>query len=159
MLRSIKSEKAQAAVELAIIASIIILAFSSLINFTEKINRTQAHMQDVFRRQLISAYGSGASHTTRDLYYRAPNIIDPLVPGELVYLPGSTGKVLWNSHGGGTDAEVGWDDSSDNGKDFGKIEYTKTLRRTENPGSFPVTQRTVTYYDAVAGRVITRSGP
>lgn len=158
MLRLIRGEKAQAAVEIAIVASIIILAFSSLINFTEKINRTQAHMQDVFRRQLKAAYASGASHSTQDMYYRAPNIIDPLAPGELVYLPDSKGKVLWNSHGTGTDSEVSWDGGT-NGKEMQKMEYTKTLTRTENPGSWPVTQRKVTYYDAVAKQVVTKVGP
>jgi len=154
MLRLSQNKKGQAAVEIAILASIIILAFSSLINFTEKINRTQAHMHDVFRKQLRAAYGAGASHGTGSTFYRAPNIIDPYVPGELVYL-NSSGKILWNSHGKGTDADISWTGESERQK----IQYTKTLTRTEKPGSYPTTERIVTYYDGVAKRVITNRGP
>ncbi len=155
MWQLIKGKKAQSAVEIAVLASIIILAFSSLINLTEKINRTQLHMQNVFREQLSAAYASGASKGTGISSYRAPNIIDPYAPGELVFLKSSGGKVLWSSHGGEIEADISKGDK----EDLEKIEYEKTFRRIEKPGSLPETQWTVVSYNVATGSVATRSGP
>lgn len=130
MRRLMKSEKAQAALEVAIVASIMILAFSSLINFTEKINRKQRHMQNTFRSQLRLAYGNGYAGGSQPEYYRAPNIIDPYAPGELVYLPSSQGEVRWNSQGTGTREDVGRDGPK--GKEWEKLEYIKTFTRKES---------------------------
>jgi len=167
MLKLIKDAKAQAAVELAIIAGVIIVAFASLINFTEKINRTQERMQTIFRKgQLPLAFSSGQTSAGTLFYvYRAPNIKDPYVPGELVYFK-SSGDMLWGSQGNETFSPVTGTEIDKNDKNVEfytdkqseNINYTKTLTRTENLGSYPVTNRTVTYVDET-GKTITRSGP
>ena len=152
MWRLMQDEKAQAAVELAIIASIMILAFSSLISFTEKINRTQKHMQDVFRKQLIAAHGTGYSSSKDAEFYRAPNIIAPYEPGELVFLSNSKGRVRWNSHGTGSNADVG----KVNNSQWQNIDYTNTLTHKEVPGGLLDARHVVRYIHPITGKVVTR---
>ena len=152
MRRLIRGEKAQAAVELAILASVMILAFSALITLTEKVNRRQDHIQKVFRAQLAAAYQTGqASSTAASTYYRAPNIIDPYAPGELVFLT-SSGHVLWKGGSSGTNTDVSWTDN----KQLENISYTKQIIRKEAPGGLLDARHKVSYYDPIKGKVVTR---
>lgn len=148
-----KSKKAQAATELAIIGSIIILAFSYLITFTAKINMRQELLQEVFRNMLQGAVKTGQSHASKEAFMRMPNILDPYAPGTLTPIKAS-GSVLWSSgkvksNDETTTVNAKWD--ADTQVESGT--YTKTFTRTENPGEYPVTRRTVTYGG------VTRPGP
>lgn len=148
MLCLFKNKKAQAAIEIAIIGSLIILAFSYLITFTAKINLKQEHFQNVFRKMVKAAGASGKSHANPILFQRMPNIIDPYVPGTLSPVGRASGKILWSSGKARSDVNI---TDEDHIKESGT--YTKTFTRTEVPGKYPVTQRTVTYGG------VTRSGP
>lgn len=148
----LRSQKAQAAVELAILGSIVILAFSALITLTEKVNRRQDLMQKIFRARLAAAGKSGsASNTDVNTYYRAPNIIDPYAPGELVSLK-DTGSVVWTGTGNAVNTNVSWSDN----KQLENIHYTKKIIRQETPGQLPKAYHEVTYYDPIAGKEVTR---
>lgn len=151
MLQLINNNKAQAAVELAILGSIIILAFSALITLTEKVNRRQDLIQKVFRARLASAGKSGQAASEINTYYRAPNIIDPYAPGELVSLKDS-GSVYWSGTGKTNPSTVTWSEN----KELEDITYTKKLIRQETPGQLPKAYHEVTYYDPIADKEVTR---
>ncbi|MEK7308297.1 MAG: hypothetical protein AAB089_04430 [Nitrospirota bacterium] len=149
----IKSEKAQAAVELAVVASIIILAFSALITLTEQVNRTQSHIQKTFKARLAEAKTQGYSTAQEGDYYRAPNIIDPYAPGEPVFLR-TSGKVLWKGSGKFSETDAEW---NENGYSE-KIKYNKKLIRKSksDPGGELDARHEVTYYDPIAKKEVTR---
>lgn len=151
MLRLIRSKKAQAAVEIAILSSIIILAFASLINLTERINRTIDHMNKVFQQRLAQAGKSGSSSSAINRYYRAPNIVDPYAPGELVFLDES-GHVLQSGGKDYADVEITWEPDSA----LEDIQYTKKLIRSESKGGLPEARHRVTYTDPITHVTTTR---
>lgn len=139
------SKKAQAAVELAIIGSLIILAFSYLIIFTAKVNMRQKHLQDVFK-ELVGGAGNptgGRSHATAILFERLPNILEPYSPGQLTPISKVSGKVLWSPGGTRGDYDAGAKWGNDYSEEWGT--YPKTFTRTEVPGKYPTTRRTVEY--------------
>ncbi len=147
-----KSKKAQAATELAIIGSIIILAFSYLITFTAKINMRQELLQEVFRNMLQGAVKTGKSHASPTAFMRMPNILDPYAPGELTPIKAS-GSLLWSSGKAKSNDEAKLSAKWDAHKQVESGTYHKTFKRTEKYGEFPETKRTVDY-----GGVV-RQGP
>lgn len=150
MLVSCKNKNGQAATELAIIGSLIILAFSYLIIFTAKVNMRQEHLQNVFRNMLNGAAAAGKSHASATVFQRMPNILDPYSPG--TFSPVSTsGKILWASGKAKGDTEINAEWKKDYMTESGT--YHKTFTRTEEHGRLPETKRTVDYDGVV------RQGP
>jgi len=150
MLQLIKNKKGQAAVEIAIIGSVIILAFASLISLTERVNRTQHHVQEVFNAHLASAKKSGdASSAAVDAYYRAPNIMDPYAPGELVKVKNS-GHVLWGGTKS-TDPSIVSDEKWTATEQWSHIIYKKKLIR-EGEKAY----HEVRYPDPITGKNVVR---
>lgn len=98
MLCRFKDKKGQAAVEIAVIASVMIGAFAALIGLTESINRQQNHIQYTFRAHLKAARGgSGGGYVGGnpcDYYYLTPNIPDPYTPGD-VSSASASNAVFW----------------------------------------------------------------
>ncbi|MDD5119835.1 MAG: hypothetical protein PHR84_00795 [Candidatus Omnitrophica bacterium] len=94
----LRDRKAQAVLELAILGSLLIMAFSIAIKYGEQYNREQSYMQQTFRGNLKmarKALGS-TSYGTTD-FRRSSNMIDPMELGELQQF-GSSNQVLW-THG------------------------------------------------------------
>lgn len=142
MLNLFKVKKGQAAIELAIIGSLIILAFSYLITFTAKVNMRQEHLQNVFRNLLNGAATAGQSHAIATAFQRTPNIMDPYSPGTFTPVEAS-GKILWSSGQARGDTEVNAEWRPDHMTESGT--YHKTFTRTEQPGGLMETSRTVDY--------------
>jgi len=92
MLITIK--KAQAATELAILGSLLIVAFAFLVNYSEKINRQQSYLMQAFRQAL----GTRGSYTMV-AYRRMANVARPKELGQLDTFSGS-GQVVWGAGGG-----------------------------------------------------------
>ncbi len=150
MVNLIKVKKGQAATELAIIGSLVILAFSYLIIFTAKVNMKQEHLQNVFRNLLNGAATTGQSHASATAFQRTPNIMDPYSPGTFSPVEAS-GKVLWSSGQARGDTQVNAEWQSGSMTESGV--YHKTFTRTEQPGGLMETRRTVDF-----GGVV-RQGP
>ncbi len=142
MLGLLRNKKAQAMVEIAIIGSLIILAFSYLIIFTAKVNFKQLARHYAFRQTMAAAKKKGKSYLNPVFYQRMPNILDPYAPGS--FSPANpSGSVLWS----------GGDSPQDSLPDLGarwKVgetheddEYSKEVKRTEEYGHYPVTRREV----------------
>lgn len=96
MKKMFGKRKAQAVLELAILGSLIIMAFSILISYSEKYNREQSYMQQTFRAALKKAQeiNNSASWTTTD-FRRMPNVTNPMEIGTLQQF-GSGNSVLWS---------------------------------------------------------------
>jgi len=92
----LKSQKAQAVLELAILGALIITAFSIWISYSEKYNREQSYMQQTFRAALKEAknINNSASWDTID-FRRMPNVANPMELGELQQFS-SSNNVLWS---------------------------------------------------------------
>jgi len=152
MLCRIKGKKAQAAVEIAFVASLMIAAFAALISMTEMINRRQNHIQQVFRAHLKKAKETTGltKGEVADYYYLTPNIPDPYVPGDVG--SASTGNsVLWTvkdptEQPGDPTPVTGYWTGTENLKNA-NIPYVKTLTRTETPGNPPEAWHSVTRQD------------
>lgn len=178
MAKLLKSRKAQAATEIAIIGSLMILAFSYLILFTFKVNMRQELLQGLYTNLLKQARaqkndgvvvivnGKARSGLVYErgipAYTRGPNILEPYSPGQFMATD-PAGRVFW-SHGK-------W--KTDDQSSPAKIKVRKTWnailvrdeqtyeKHFERSGSKPRTQWTVTYaeIDETGGAEITRTGP
>jgi type II secretory pathway pseudopilin PulG len=88
-------ENGQAVTELAILGALIIVAFSFLINYSEKLNRQQANIQQTFRLALEEAGKANNYATyTKRVFMRMPNVANPMELGQLEHLS-DTSHVLW----------------------------------------------------------------
>lgn len=91
------NRKAQAATELAILGSVVIIAFAFLVNYSEKLNRQQANIQQTFRAALKEARAAnnvnGASYT-KVVFRRMANVATPMELGQLQSFSSSS-NVLW----------------------------------------------------------------
>ena len=89
------NKKAQAATELAVLGSLIIVAFSFLIQYSEKINRQQSYIQQTFRAALAEARNANKSASyTRVAFRRMPNVSSPMELGQQQTFSSSS-NVLW----------------------------------------------------------------
>jgi len=90
------SRKAQAILELAILGSLIIMAFSIVISLSENFNRQQSYMQQTFRSALYKAQENNdtAAVSTVD-FRRMPNVGSPMEIGSLNQF-NSGNSVLWS---------------------------------------------------------------
>jgi len=87
--------KAQATTEFAVLGSLIIVAFAFLINYSEKLNRQQANLQQTFRAALSEARAANNSAVyTKVAFRRMPNISNPMEIGQLQSFS-SSANVLW----------------------------------------------------------------
>lgn len=140
-----KNNKGQAATEVAIMGSLIILAFSYLISLAARINVQQLQIQESFKVAKKEAFNQNVERTGGNFKYtRLPNITNPYEPGELVIVSGG-GKVLWSN---GAQEEPNYIDvtSPDTYAEAGS--YKVVFTRTENPGSYPETHRKVYFPSA-----------
>jgi len=87
--------RAQAVLELAILGSLVIMAFSIAIEYSEQANHDQAVMHRTFRATLKKAKALNSSATWSSMEYsRLPNITNPMELGA-IQQSGSTNNVLW----------------------------------------------------------------
>jgi hypothetical protein len=78
----IESRKGQAIMELAILGSLVIMAFSIVINLSENYNRRQSYMQQTFRGTLYKAQDANDTGTVGTVdFRRLPNVTDPMSIG------------------------------------------------------------------------------
>ena len=130
MLRLLRSKKAQAATEIAIIGSLIIMVFSYLLVFSVQLRKRQLYIQRAFRLAIAEAKTAGTATAEVSVYLHMPNVVDPYVPGEKANFGGGT-AILWSKSAQGTDSAI--KETSGVPNDSGS--YTKILTRTETPGS------------------------
>ncbi|HNW39390.1 MAG TPA: hypothetical protein PL125_07230 [Candidatus Omnitrophota bacterium] len=92
----LSSRKGQAILELAILGSLIIMAFSIVISLSENYNRQQSYMQQTFRSTLYKAQdiNDSGSVSTVD-FRRMPNVASPMEIGQLNEF-NSGNSVLWS---------------------------------------------------------------
>ncbi len=90
------NRKGQALLELAILGSLVIVAFSILIGYSERYNREQSYMQQTFRATLQAAYdaNNSASYATVD-FRRMPNVTSPMEIGALSVFS-SSNQLVWS---------------------------------------------------------------
>ena len=88
--------KGQAILELAVLGSLIIMAFALAIKYSEQNNRDQAYMHQTFRSTLKAAknINNSASWQAFD-FRRMPNVTNPMELGELQQFS-SSNSVLWS---------------------------------------------------------------
>jgi hypothetical protein len=92
MLRRIKG---QSTTELAVLGSLILMVFSFLINYSEKLNKQQSYIQQAFRAALKEARNANSfASYTKVAYRRLPNVSVPMELGQLQTFSGSA-NVLW----------------------------------------------------------------
>lgn len=98
------SRKAQAATELVVLGTLIIVAFSYLINYSEKLNRQQSYIQQTFRAALGEARAANNSASyTKVVFRRMANVATPMELGQLQTFS-SSANVFW---GDGTNTADG----------------------------------------------------
>jgi len=91
-----RGRKAQTATEFAILGTLIIVAFSFLINYSEKINRQQSYLMQTFRSALKTARTeNNAASYTRVAFRRMPNVTSPMELGQLQSFSSSS-NILWS---------------------------------------------------------------
>lgn len=91
----LRNKKAQTATEFAILGSLIIVAFSFLINYSEKLNRQQSYIQQTFRQALKESRGANTSASyTRVVMRRMANVASPMELGQVQSFS-SSANVLW----------------------------------------------------------------
>ena len=89
------NRRAQSATELAVLGSLVIVAFAFLINYSEKLNRQQAYIQQTFRLALLEARTANNSAAyTKVAFRRMPNVGNPMELGQLQSFSNSS-NVLW----------------------------------------------------------------
>ncbi len=94
----LRNRKAQAVLELAILGSLLIMAFSIAIQYGEQYNRQQSYMQQTFRKALYAAREVGKSHTSFGAtdFRRSSNMNNPMELGELQTFS-SGNSILWSA--------------------------------------------------------------
>ena len=93
----LRNRKAQAILELAILGSLLIMAFSIAVTNGEQYNREQAYLQQTFRGSLKMARKAKApsSYGTTD-FRRSSNVSNPMELGALQQFGGSN-QILWTA--------------------------------------------------------------
>ena len=92
-----EGKKAQATTEFAVLGSLILVFFSFLISYSERLNREQSHIQQTFRATLKEAHNVGGSASfTKLAFRRMPNVISPYELGQLESFS-SSASVLWGT--------------------------------------------------------------
>jgi len=91
-----RNRKAQAILELAILGSLLILAFSLAITEGERFNRRQSYMQQTFRGALKKANKDNCPTTWSTMdFRRSSNMINPMELGAMQQFSDSN-SILWS---------------------------------------------------------------
>lgn len=98
------NNRAQAATELAILGSLILVAFAYLISYSEQLNREQSHLMQTFRQSLAKTAElnpennkpNNYAQVTNLAYRRSANVSSPYNLGGLSSYS-SSAMVQWNS--------------------------------------------------------------
>lgn len=91
----LSGRKGQSATEFVVLGSLILMAFSFLINYSERLNRQQSVMQQSFRAALKEARNANNSASyTKVAFRRMPNVMNPMELGQIQSFSGS-GNVFW----------------------------------------------------------------
>jgi hypothetical protein len=98
----LRSKRAQAILELAVLGSILITVFAIAISRSESASRSLGIKMRAFRSALKSAAASGSGSASLTESLRMPNINTPMEPGQLQIFSGS-GSATWSNidHPGG----------------------------------------------------------
>ena len=92
----IRGKVGQSTTEFVVLGSLIIMAFSFLINYSEKLNRQQSYIQQSFRAALKEARAANHSASyTKVAFRRMPNVMTPMELGQVQSFSGSA-SVLWS---------------------------------------------------------------
>ena len=81
-MQILRGERGQAIIELAVLGSLIIMAFSIIISLSESYNRRQSYMQQTFRATLYKADDANESGGVSAMdFRRMPNVTSPMEIG------------------------------------------------------------------------------
>jgi len=163
----IMNRKAQAATELAVLGTLVIVAFSYLMLYSEKLNRQQAYLMQTFRTALAQAGGNGSASYSKIAHRRMANVVSPMTLGQSDTYSASA-SVLWGI--GETESNLaeidgtqvaGHEDTDDDGipdSDEGDTTETTTstvwasanLTKTQSPGGQIITTRSLEATDTIS---------
>ncbi len=91
----VRGKVGQSTTEFVVLGSLIIMAFSFLINYSEKLNRQQSYIQQSFRAALKEARAANHSASyTKVAFRRMPNVMTPMELGQIQSFSGNA-NVLW----------------------------------------------------------------
>jgi hypothetical protein len=147
-------KKAQAVTELAVLGSLVIIAFSFLMMYSQKLNREQANIMQAFRAALGEAGGGGSASYTKVAHRRMANLANPMQLGQLETFS-SGASVLWGVDGGESETtEVDGSSGStpaDDGTETttSNASSTSTLTKTQSSGGRIATTRSMQATDTV----------
>ena len=162
----LRNKKAQAATELAVLGTLVIVAFSYLMMYSEKLNREQANIMQTFRTALANAGGEGSASYSKITHRRMANVASPMTLGQMDAFSASA-SVLWGT--GGNESNLvdidgtqvaGHEDTDDDGipdADEGNTTTTTTnttwasanFTKTQSPGSQITTTRSIEATDKI----------
>lgn len=163
--------RGQAATELAVLGSLVLIIFSFLINYSERLNRKQSYIQQTFRAALKEARSANSSASfTKVAFRRMPNAYSPYELGQLDSFS-SSASVYW-SDGTGSDpvskyqlnedspiAYTAREDITAGTTETSTNEFTNDVRsivstlRTASPGTGVVTTKTLQATDTLTADV------
>lgn len=164
-----RKEMGQAATELAVLGSLVLVIFSFLINYSEKLNRKQSYIQQTFRAALKEARGAnGSASYTKVAFRRMPNAYSPYELGQLDSFS-SSASVYW---GTGSDSVSKYQFNEDSPIEYtarediaegttetstneftNEVRSTITTLRTASPGVGVVTNKTLQATDTLTADV------
>lgn len=163
------NNEAQAATELAVLGAIVLIMFSFLINYSEKLNRKQSYIQQTFRAALEEARSAnGSASFTKVVFRRMPNAYSPYELGQLDSFS-SSASVYW---GTGTDSVSKYQLNKDSPIEYtarddivagttetstneftNEVDSTVRTLRTVSPGAGVVTTKTLQATDTLTADV------
>jgi hypothetical protein len=146
----LRSKRAQAILELAVLGSILITVFAIAIDRSENAARSLGIKMRAFRSALKAAAASGSGSVSLTESLRMPNINTPMEPGQLQIFSGS-GSATWSNieHPGGG---AGTTPPSTPGPSY--EEGTTTTSGTG--ASSNLNYKTTFVKDEVGGKIVTR---
>ena len=148
-----RKNKAQAATELAVLGSLIIVVFSYLMLYGQKLNRQQAYLMKTFRAALEEVKGEGSVSYIKVAHRRIANINTPYALSQ-PELYSSSAYVLWGIGDkkseivevDGTKGTVSEEDKTTTTTSSDTLEL-QSFTKTQSPGGPISTTRTQEAWD------------
>jgi uncharacterized protein (UPF0333 family) len=156
----LKDRKGQAAVELAVLGALVILAFSYLISYSERLNRQQANLMQTFRAALKTANDANSSGSfTKVAHRRMANVTNPFQLGSVEVFSDSA-SVYWSD---GKKDEGASEDEDDPGVNLKQVNDSDPEQQPESEdhsaGDTEVTTDVSTYVTSAESTLTKDNAP
>lgn len=138
----LKNRKGQAAVELAVLGALVIMAFSYLISYSERLNRQQANLMQTFRAALKTANDANNSGSfTKVAHRRMANVTNPFQLGSVEVFSDSA-SVYWSD--GKIDKDAPKEDEDHPGVNLKQVNEAEPVLQPESEDHSAGDTQTVT---------------